>query len=224
MAFCTSCGSNMDANAHFCPKCGKSVQPAAATPAAAAAPAPSSMPPVQAYVPPPSKSGGSGVLKVVLIVIGVFVLIGVMSVAGLMYTAYRVRRSFHVTQDGNNATVDFGGGFKASANNGGNAAELARKVGVDLYPGASSGGETSEAQFGNMKTATIKLTTNDSVQQVGDFYKSRYANAMVSTRDANEFTLVSTTNDGTITITARNSGGPTSIEIAKVSGIKINAH
>ena len=30
MAFCTNCGSNMDANAHFCTKCGKSGLTAAA--------------------------------------------------------------------------------------------------------------------------------------------------------------------------------------------------
>ena len=225
MAFCTYCGSTMDANAHFCTKCGKSVTPAGSSPAAAApAPAPAApqtyAPPAQAYTPQaaPAPSSGGGALKIVLIIIGVFVLIGMLSAAALMYTAYRVRRSIHITQNGKSGSIDLPG-FKASTNTT-SARDLARKIGVDIYPGATQSGDSAEAQFGNMTTANIKLTTSDSVQKVADFYKSRYSKAMFTSEDG-KFSLVTDDNGGTLTINAEDEGGSTKIEIAKVGGLKI---
>ncbi len=210
----------MDANAHFCTKCGKSVTPAGTAPAAAAAPAP--VAPAQTYTPQaaaPASGGGNTVLKVVLIVIGVFIILGMLSAAGMMYTAYRLRRAVHVSSSGKSGSVDFGG-FKASTNNT-SARDLARKIGVDLYPGATQSGDSTEAQFGNMTTASIKLTTGDSVQKVADFYKSRYSKAMFSSSEENKFSLVGDDNGGTLTITAEDMGGETRIEIVKVSGLKV---
>jgi zinc-ribbon domain len=226
MAFCTNCGSQMDANSHFCTKCGKSVTAAATGAGAAAAPAQAAAPQTyapqaQTYTPQaaPAQSGGSGVLKIILVVIGVFVLIGILGVSALMYTAYRVRRSIHVTQNGKNGSIDFGG-FKASSNNT-SARDLAHKIGVDIYPGATPAGDSTEAQFGNMSTANIKLTTNDSVQKVAEFYKSRYSKAMFTTSEDNKFSMVGDSDGGTLTITAEDEGGSTKIEIVKVSGMKI---
>ncbi len=227
MAFCTTCGSQMDANAHFCTKCGKAVTPAGAAPVAtaaatgtASAPAPSA--PVQTYPPqaaaPPS--GGTSALKIVLIILGIFVFIGILSAAGLVYTAYRVKKAVHITADGKTGSIDFGG-IKASANST-SARDLARKIGVDLYPGATQSGDSTEAQFGNMTTASIKLTTSDSVQKVADFYKSRYSNAMVTTTENGKFSLVGDDKaGGTLTISAEDEGGATKIEIVKVGGLKI---
>ncbi len=209
----------MDANAQFCPKCGKSATPGA-TPAGT--PAQSYVPPAaaaQSYSPAPASSGGGNVLKIVLVIVGVFVLIGIISIAGLVYTAHRIRRGMHVSQDGRNSSVDFGG-FKASTNSM-SAKDLSRKIGVDLYPGAKQQGDSSVAQFGKMTTATMQLTTSDSVDQVAAFYKSRYPNAMVS-MDNSRFSLSGTDNDGTLSISAHDEGGDTRIEISKVSGIKVN--
>ena len=209
----------MDANSHFCTSCGRSVTPAGAAGTAAAAPAQTYTPPAQTYTPAPQSAGGGNVLKIILVIVGVFVLIGVLSLAGLIYTAHRIRRGIHVAQDGSNSSVDFGG-FKASTNRT-SARDLARKMGVDLYPGATQQGDSSEATFGKMTTATMRLTTHDSVDRVASFYKSRYPNASVMTEDS-KFSLVGTDNDGTITINARDEGGDTRIEISKVTGMKIN--
>lgn len=223
MAFCTNCGSTMDPNAHFCTKCGKSVTPSSEPPVSAAAQTytpPAAAP--QTYAPAqPSPSGGGNALKIVLIVVGVFVLIGVMAIAGLVVVGHHVRNRIRASQDGRSSSVDFGG-FKASTNKS-NAHDLARKIGVDLYPGAQQEGDSSEATFGKMTTATIRLTTSDSVDKVASFYKSRYPSAMTSV-EGSKFTMISSDNNGTLTLTAEENGGETAIDISKVSGIKIDVH
>lgn len=231
MAFCTNCGSNMDANAHFCPKCGKPVTSAAASPtAAAAAPAQTYTPPAQGYAPPAQSynpqaqpaSGGGGIGKALLIIGLVLLVIFVFFVGGAIFVAHRVknrmRNGFYVTENGKNSVVETPFG-RASASTG-DAAKIAHEVGIDLYPGATPG-ESSTAQFGKMTTATIKLTTGDPVDKVADFYKSRFSNAMTST-DNGKFTLVGNDKDGTVTITVEPDGSATKIEIAKVGGFKIN--
>jgi hypothetical protein len=226
MAFCTNCGSTMDANAHFCTKCGKSVS--TASPGAAAtgtAPAPSYTPPAQGYTPgaQPASAGGGNVLKIVLAVVGVFVLIGILSTVGMIYAAHkiknRIRNGVYVTENGKNSTVETPFGRASTSQS--DARTVAHQIGVDVYPGAQ-GGESSTAQFGNVTTASIKLTTSDSVDKVASFYKSRFPNAMVTSNDNAKFTLVGGDKEGTVTITAEPSGSDTLIEIAKVGGLKIN--
>lgn len=80
--FCTNCGAPV--SGAFCTGCGASVQaaPAAVPPAAP-----------QATVAPAAASGGSAV-KIVLIVVGVFVLLGAMSLGGLVYAGYRAKKKF----------------------------------------------------------------------------------------------------------------------------------
>lgn len=226
MAFCTNCGSTMDTNAHFCPKCGKSVSTASSgTAAAATAPAQSYTPPAQTYTPgvaTPS-SGGGNVLKVVLIVVGVFVFLGILSVGGMIYAAHRIKEriknNVYVRQNGADSTVETPFGRASTTHS--DTKTVARQMGVDVYPG-SVGGESSTAQFGNMTTASIKLTTSDSVDKVAAFYKSRFPNAMMTSNDNGKFTLVGGDKEGTVTITAEPDGDQTRIEIAKVGGLKIN--
>jgi hypothetical protein len=212
MAFCTNCGANMDPNA------------TSAAPAQAAPPAQTYPPAAQTYTPQPAKaSGGGGAMKVVLIVVGVFVLIGCVSLAGLIFAVHRVknklRNGVHITQNGDNSVVDTP--FGRASTSTGDARAVARQIGVELYPGATAG-ESSTSQFGKMSSSTIKLTTTDSVAQVAKFYQSRYPHAMVSQENADKFTLVGTDKDGTLTVTAESTGDGTRIEIAKVGGLKIN--
>ena len=215
MAFCTSCGSTMDPNALVCPKCGKSISPAAGS--AAAAPA---MAQTQAPAPPPSSSGANTVLKILGAIVIVVMLLAMMSIGGIVYFAHRMKQRVHVAQNGASSSVDFGP-FKASSNSM-SASELASKIGVDLYPGASQQGETAEAEIGNMTTATMKLTTADSVEKVASFYRERYPHATAIKESSNRFTLASTDSNGTLTIKAVGVGNETLIEIAKVGGIKVD--
>jgi hypothetical protein len=225
MAFCTNCGSNMDANAHFCTKCGKSVSTASAPGAAAGAAPAQSYSPAANYTPGAAapSSGGSNVLKIVLIVIGVFAFLGILSIGGMIYAAHkikdRIKNNVYVRQNGADSTVETPFGRASTTHS--DSKTVAHQMGVDVYPG-SVGGESSTAQFGNMTTASIKLTTSDSVDKVAAFYKSRFPNAMMTSNDNGKFTLVGSDKEGTVTITAEPDGDQTRIEIAKVGGLKIN--
>ncbi len=227
MAFCTNCGANMDPNAHFCTKCGKTVS-AAAPPVAPSAPAAGQTytPPPQTYTPqtytPAPQSGGSGVGKILLIIAAVLCVIFVLSVLGIVaaiHRAHRFRDRTFVTHNGRDSSVTTPFGRASTSH--GDAKDVARQIGVDVYPGAE-GGESSTAQFGNMTTASVKFTTPDSVDKVAAFYKTRMSGAMV-TQDSSHFSMVGSDKNGTITITAQDNGSGTNIEIAKVGGIKINA-
>lgn len=212
MAFCTSCGSAMDANALVCPKCGKTLAAASA----AAAPAPAQVAPV----PPPTSSGANTVLKIVGAILVVVIVMAMLGIGSIVYFAHRMKHRIHVAQNGASNSVDFGP-FKASTNSM-SAAELASKIGVDLYPGATQQGETAEAEIGKMTTATMKLTTTDSVEKVAAFYRERYPHATAVKESSDRFTLASADSNGTLTIKAMSMGSETLIEIAKVGGVRID--
>jgi hypothetical protein len=106
--FCTSCGSPLNEGQGFCMKCGaKTGSPQAASGAGAAPPMPAvpipaapipaaAMPPAAAppvAAPPPAATGGgSGLVKILLIVVGVIFLFGAVAVAGVAYVGYRFRQ------------------------------------------------------------------------------------------------------------------------------------
>src|SRR5271156_2335960 len=96
MAFCNSCGVSLDPGAKFCNKCGAAVS--ASVPGAMAAPV--------APAPAPTQGGGSGVLKVILIVVGVFVILGVLAVSTVGFIAWRVARSTHLKHEGDHVKID----------------------------------------------------------------------------------------------------------------------
>ena len=109
-AFCTNCGAPLAEGAGFCIKCG-------APRAGAAAPAPRQAyppqqpayaPPPQSYAPAPTQpvaaKSSSGVLKIVLIVVGVFVALGAIGIFSAVYIAYRVKSK--VTEEASRRGVD----------------------------------------------------------------------------------------------------------------------
>ena len=150
MAFCNSCGAALNPGTRFCNKCGAAVL--ASAPASAfrsAAPAASS-PPVPAATAQATPSQGSGALKIILIVVGVFVLIGILGVASVGFFAWRVARHTHVRQDGNNVKVETPFGTVESTKD---PEEAARNLGVDIYPGAQVLKDgTASASFGGVHT------------------------------------------------------------------------
>jgi len=205
MAFCNSCGATLTPGIKFCNKCGAAV--AAAPPAATAAPTPSP----SAAAP----RGGSSALKIVLIVVLVIVAIGVLGLATLGIIAYRVAKSTHLRQQGENVKVETPFGTAESSTD---PEQAAKDLGVDIYPGAQlqkSG--ASSATLGSIHTVSANFESSDSVDKVCSFYKSKFPSAMATTADPNHCSLVSSDQRNMVTINIESSGDTTKIQITNVS-------
>jgi hypothetical protein len=203
MAFCNSCGVSLDPGTKFCNKCGAAVSSA---PAASA---------VVAAGPAPTQGGGSGVLKVILIVVGVFVILGVLAVSTVAFIGWRVARNMHVKQEGNHVKIDSPFGSVETSKN---PEDIARDLGVDVYPGAQpmkNGSAT--ASFAGIKTASAVFKSSDSVDQVSAFYKAKFPNAMVTTSDQNRCKIIAQDQKNMTTIDIQADDGQTKIQITHVS-------
>jgi zinc-ribbon domain len=217
MAFCNSCGASIAPGTSFCNKCGAAIvgsAPAVALSGVGSAPpSPSTAP----GVPPAS---GSGALKTILIVVGVVVFVGILGFASLSFLAWRsFAHRTRVHQDGGNVKVETPFGTVQTTKD---PQEAARNLGVDLYPGAQVSQEgAASATFGGIHTVALNLDTSDSVDQVCSFYKPKFPNAMVTSTNANQCTIVSNDqkNDqkNMITINAKTENGKTRIAITNVS-------
>jgi hypothetical protein len=206
MAFCNSCGATLNAGTKFCNKCGAAVPTGPTAPGVTSSPLP---PP-----PPPSK-GGSSALKIILIIIAIIVGLGILTVGAFSFFVYRVAKSAHVTQKGDQVKIDTPFGSLDTSKD---PAQIAKDLGVDVYPGAQVQKNGSATMtFGNMRTITASFESNDSVDKVCDFYKSKFPNATTTSSDQNRCSIISGDQTNMITINAQSSGDVTKIQIANVS-------
>lgn len=208
MAFCTSCGAQLDPNAQFCVKCG-SRQAVGAGGGAAAAPATT------------QPAGGSNALKIVLIVIVAVILLGVVgSVATMVFVGKKLHDAkVSVVEKGGEATVVTPMGTVHTTKD---AAKIAENLGVEIYPGATAIEGGSEVQAMGMHTVTGVFETSDPAEKVGEFYQQRYPKGIYSLNDR-EVSLVSGGKGAMITITAREDGGRTRLTIVSMSGKGVRA-
>ncbi|MGA3214001.1 MAG: zinc ribbon domain-containing protein [Terriglobales bacterium] len=218
MAFCTKCGTKLEDNARFCTACGTTQGAAApaAPPAYAAPPAPMQVAPAPVAAGVPAPTQGSGALKIILIILGVLAILFVLMLGTCSLIAYRARRAFHTSTDGNHTTVTTPFGTVTSDQ--GDAAKAAADLGVDVYPGAKSL-RSSTASIGKMNVVTADFETGDSVSQVGEFYRGRFPNALSSAWDESHGSMVVPSNKGMLTINVRAEGGRTKIIIGRTTGI-----
>jgi hypothetical protein len=202
MAFCNSCGASLDPGAKFCTTCGAAVPggaPAAAVPATA---------------PSTPGSSGSG-MRIILIVVAVIIGFAILGLAATGFIAWKVARGTRIQQRGDKVRVESPFGT-VEANN--NPEEAARRLGVDIYPGAravSSG--AGSVNVGGMKTVAAEFETDDPAQKVAWFYRDRFPHATVSESQADHYAIVSTTSRGLTTVTVEPQQGKTHIHIAVVS-------
>jgi hypothetical protein len=213
MAFCNSCGTNLAQGTRFCNKCGAAVLASTLPPSGATATPAGSVPPV---APVPAPTSGGGALKVILIVVGVIVLIGVLGIASVSFFVWRVARNAHVRQNGENVKVETPiGNFETSDD----PDAAARNLGVDIYPGAKMfKNGTSSATFMGIQTATANFQSSDSLDKVSTFYKAKFPNAMATTCDQTHCTIVSSLQKTTVTINMEAADSGTKILITKVTG------
>jgi hypothetical protein len=206
MAFCTGCGAQIEDNAGFCTKCGTKTGVAGqAVSAGGAAAAPA--------MQPATKSNNT-VLKVVLVIVGIFVLFGVLAIAGVFYVGYKAANSVKV--DGNSATIETPFGKLASTDD---PVAVAKQLDVDLYPGAKSTETSGVVTIGKMTTGAMTLQTSDSVQDVMNFYKSKYPNAQIITSGSAHGVMMVGDKNNLLTISVDGSTGTTTIQISRTTGV-----
>lgn len=167
-SFCTKCGAAVTGDNAFCTSCGTPV--GAALGAAPASVVPPLNAPVYAAAPPAAPAQSGSALKVILIIVAVFVGLGILSVAGIMFGIWRVSRVVHLTQNGGGAvTVSTPGGTYSA----GNTKVTASDLGVDIYPGATQQQGAVRVTTPNGSAVTAAYLTNDSMDKVVDFYKGK---------------------------------------------------
>lgn len=204
MAFCNACGAQLTEGTRFCSKCGAPIT--GTTGAAAKAATPST---------PAVTTAPSSALKTILIIVGAIVLIGIVGIASLTFIGMRLARHSRVTQEGEHVKVETPFGTAETSKD---PEDAAKELGVDVYPGADPQKEgASTATFGRVRTVSAAFQSDDSVDKVCAFYRSKFPNATVSTSDQNRCTIVSNDPPNMITINVEPSGDGSKFQIASVS-------
>jgi hypothetical protein len=178
---------------------------------AAISPAPST-PAGSTVAPTPARPQSSG-LRTFLIVAAVLAGIVILGIVASVIVGMHIARHSRVTQDGNKVKIETPFGTVESNQD---ADEVARNLGVDVYPGARPIKNGSAiAAIGGMKTATAHFETDDPAGKVADFYKTKYPNATFN-QSGDQYSIVQTNQEGALTITITPGNGANQITITNV--------
>ncbi len=173
--FCGNCGSPMEETQAFCGICGAQAgAPAGAPQAAAAAPSPASATPAPVAAAP--KKGSSPLLKIILIVVGIFAFVTVAGIGACVYIGYRAKQSLDQTikvdEAGKSITLKTPKGDIRLGE--GSGAEGKSIGGVPPYPGATPVNQGSDLSVGGKSLISgQEYVTSDSVEDVVNFYKEK---------------------------------------------------
>jgi hypothetical protein len=212
MAFCNKCGTAITQGTRFCNQCGA---PILASGFPSAAPTPSTPTPTATPTQAAPPQGGSNALKVVLIVVGAVIVIGVLAVGALTFVGLHMAKRSRVHQDGERVKVETPFGTVESTKD---PEQATKNLGIDIYPGAEVQKDgASSAAFGNMRTVSANFESSDSVDKVCSFYKTRFPNATVSTSEENHCTIVSSAPPNVTTINVESQGTGTKFQISTVT-------
>jgi hypothetical protein len=171
--------------------------------------------PTYQYVPPPPPASSSNtVLKIVLIVIGVFVLLGVIVAGVIGFGVYKVSKSMHKDSNGNvsistpNGTITTGQSVNVSA----------ADLGVDPYPGAVSGEGSMNMKTPNGSMVTAVYTSTDASDKIVAFYKEKLGDQASIVQSRNGTVLSAGEKDkNNIVITITPEGSSSKIAIIHVT-------
>jgi hypothetical protein len=213
---CSRCGATVAPENTVCSACGAPVAAPVVPPPVSYAAAPPVPPPVSytaapgVPVPVPAAKGG-GALKIILIVVGIFVAIGVLAACVVGYGVYRVSKAVHVDNNGT-ATVETANG-KMSI--GSDSTIGAAELGVDIYPGAAHAPGSLNFKGPDGATATANFTTSDSVSQVVDFYKDKLGANATTMETGGGTILASNSSDrnNSVMVTVASQAGKTKFSI-----------
>src|SRR5215467_4656572 len=208
MAFCNKCGTAITQGTRFCNKCGA---PILASGFSAPAPSTPTATPTQTA---PSQ-GSSNALKVVLIVVGAVIVIGVLGLGALTFIGVHIAKRSRMHQDGDRVKVETPFGTVESTKD---PEQAAKNLGIDIYPGAQVQKEgASSALLGNIRTVSVNFESSDSVDKVCSFYKARFPDANGSTSEENHCTIVSTAPPNVTTINVESRGSGSKFQISTVA-------
>ena len=225
--FCTKCGSGLIEGNNFCTKCGASIPGTATSAAAPVTSAAPSSPPAYAAPTSPAASatpaayaapaavspkGASG-LKIVLIVVGVFVGLGILAGSVVMYGIWRVSRNVNVSRSGQ-VSINTPDG-KISMGPGAQVSEA--DLGLPIYPGATRQEGTFQVSTAEGSMSTYLFKTSDSPAQVMAFYHSKLdpKTAFFESQDGGIITSEANAKVGFMITVGRDNNGPTTISILR---------
>jgi hypothetical protein len=216
-SFCTKCGTANTGDNAFCTKCGA---PVGATVGSASAAPVSNTPMASAYAQPvaPPATGGNSALKIILIIVGVFVGLGILSVCAVMFGIWRVSKAVHVSSNGG-VTVSTPTGTMTAGNAG---TVSASDLGVDIYPGATQQQGAVKVSTPNGTAITAAYVTSDSLDKVVDFYKGKLGPS-ASVFQSDKSAVLSETSDDKkssimVTISTEGTNGQTKVAILHSTG------
>ncbi len=203
MAFCNSCGANLDAGAKFCAKCG-AVLPDAPVAASYSQPASSA--------PPQSNSA----VKIILIAVAAIIGLGLLGTVAATFVGLRMAHRTRIAESNGKVKVESPFGTVETTKD---PAEAARDLGIDVYPGARAlENGAASVNIGGMQTVGANFETDDPPEKVAEFYRSKFPDAKVSVSDGKHYSIVSMENKHLVTISIEPEGSKTMIHIADVSG------
>ena len=216
-SFCSKCGAELSPDTRFCGSCGAPTGFAASA-AAHVGVAPTGQVPIGQA---PAAAPSSGALKVVLIIIGAVVCLGMLSAVAVMFGLWRISKSVHVDRSGG-VTISTPAG-KISTGRTSPAHLTESEVGAPIYPGAiaEEGGFKLGAESGSMATYVFK--TSDSVSQVLAFYRDKFGpkTGVIETPQGGIVTAAKNDNEGImVTIGRDESEDKTSIAITHTTSTK----
>ncbi|MGB8029023.1 MAG: hypothetical protein WCF30_05085 [Terracidiphilus sp.] len=185
-------------------------------------PQPGSFQPVPPPVGAPPPKSGSSALKIILIIVGIFVGLGIIGAGIIGYGVYRVAHSIHKDANGEITINTPKGAISANPNQTFTASDL----GIAIYPGATQGKGGLRMTIGSKSMVTANFLTPDSPDKVMAFYKGLAGpNAQImSTGTGGIITMQSGSNSVTVTLTqsASENNGETQITIVNTTGTSSN--
>ena len=178
-------------------------------------PQPGSFQPVPQPVGAPPPKSGSSAVKIILIILGIFVGLGIIVGGIVAYGVYRVAHSIHKDANGNITVTTPKGTITANSSDTFTAADL----GIAIYPGATQGKGGLRMNIAGKSMVTANFLTPDSPDKVMAFYKDKAGpNAQtMTTGSGGMITIQNGANSITVTVTqsASDNNGETQFTIVK---------
>ena len=235
--FCTKCGTALTEGMRFCTGCGATIDGPTAPPPPAApppdmftpvAPAPAAPRldaadvvmtpsiPVPPAAPAPAK-GGSG-MKIVLIIVGVFLLLGMLMVGSCVFGIYRAHQRLKRFEKQVQTTFPVTPGSSQAPIQPGEPGGAAVDAGALAYPGAETPGGQTGAILGMAGLKMQQFTTSDSVDKVVAFYKDKLGPNAVVAQGASQASvhLAEQNSVVNVAIAADSASGKTKIVITSI--------